>query len=117
MRGLLLAMALLLVRTTDARAATIIGAGANSCGAWTADRHSVVFGAPITNASQGAFQDMQWVVGFLSGIGVMSAKNGGPLDGMNAEGVWTWVDQYCQAHPNEPIETAAAAFYSAHPHR
>lgn len=77
MRVLMLSAVLLLAGTAEVGAATNIGAGASSCASWTVDRHSVVLGAPISDASQRALQDMQWVVGFLSGIGVMSGNNGG----------------------------------------
>jgi hypothetical protein len=53
--------------------------------------------------------------GFLSGIGYEGDANLNPLNGMDAYGVWAWIDNYCQAHPIETIMEAAEAFASAHP--
>jgi hypothetical protein len=36
-----------------------------------------------------------------------------PLKGVDANGVWAWIDNYCGAHPLNPLETvekAAAEF-------
>jgi hypothetical protein len=74
-----------------------------SCGTWTADRRQ---------RSGGALQDEQWVLGFLSGVGYEGYD---PLNGMDAEGVWAWIDNYCREHPIEQIIAAAEAFKSAHP--
>jgi hypothetical protein len=52
-------------------------------------------------------------LGFLSGIGFTA--DGDPLAGMDAEGVWSWVDNYCRAHPIEKIAKAAAEFDRIHP--
>jgi hypothetical protein len=54
MRGVALAMALLIAGTAEAGAYTAGGIGMSSCGNWTADRHSV--GVP-------AYSDMSWVTG------------------------------------------------------
>jgi muramidase (phage lysozyme) len=35
--------------------------------------------------------------------------------GVDAEGVWAWIDNYCRANPIKNIGDAAAAFYLAHP--
>jgi hypothetical protein len=96
--------------TGSARAAQYhkIGSGTDSCGTWTSAR----------STRTGWFQDSQWVLGFLSGFGYMGKRDGyDPLDGLDAEGVWAWVDNYCGTHPLEELSGAAEAFIVAHPFR
>jgi hypothetical protein len=38
-----------------------------------------------------------------------------PLHGMDADGVWAWVDNYCRDHPIDMILSASEAFLHAHP--
>jgi hypothetical protein len=79
---------------------SIIGVGTESCGTWTAARRD-----------RRARLNEQWILGFLSGIGW-----GGeffhvhPLNGMDAEGVWAWMDNYCQVHPLDGIDKAGLIF-------
>ena len=94
---------------SQASAYNLIGAGADFCGRWTADRR-----LPQNHA---AAQDEQWALGFLSGIGYVGQKGDNPLDGLDAQAVFAWFDNYCQANPLLNIGRAAAAFYWAHPHR
>jgi hypothetical protein len=84
----------------------IIGAGVSSCGKWTADQSQET---PIA--------DDQWILGFLSGVAFMgSGPETNPLNGLDAQAVWAWIDNYCQAHPLDSIATAGIAFFHAHPH-
>ncbi len=85
-----------------------VGAGVDTCAAWTADRQTPA-GAP-------ALQDEQWVLGFLTGIGFAGSDQDDPLAGMDAAGVWTWIDGYCQQHPADKIVLAARAFFKFHRH-
>ncbi len=59
--------------------------------------------------------DGQWVVGFLSGYGLRESSVGGfdPLKGMDAEGVWGWIDNYCRERPTAKIWEASLAFVNA----
>ena len=57
----------------------------------------------------------EWVVGYLSGVGAVDVAGYDPLNGMDAEGVFAWIDNYCRAHPLDKIEKAAATFVAAHP--
>lgn len=95
----------LIIGVTEAKAYKVVGNGTTSCGAWTAHR---------INAPN--LQEQAWVVGFLSGVGFIGQDAADPLEGVDAEGVWAWVDNYCRANPIEHISRAAAAFYYAHPH-
>ena len=51
------------------------------------------------------WQIEQWVAGFLSG---MAVKQSGSdfLNGLDAEAVFGWLDNYCSAHPLERISNA-----------
>jgi hypothetical protein len=87
----------------------MFGEGTISCGSWASLRRS--------GSLQAAFGPEQWVLGFLSGIGFTNGALGNdPLRGVDAEGVWAWVDNYCHAHSLETVQRAAVAFDSAHPH-
>jgi hypothetical protein len=82
----------------------VIGAGIKSCGAWTADRNG-----PLGQ------QDRQWILGFLSGVGWVHLTGQNPLDGLDAQAVWAWVDNYCKAHPLDKMASAGEVFASEHP--
>ena len=105
--GLLVAAAGL-VGVNDARAFTMSGAGHASCGTWVADRRHP--DSPV------AYMDVEWMLGFLSGVGYAGPPTADPLGGLDGNAVATWIDNYCQAHPLEKIIDAGAAFYRAHPH-
>jgi hypothetical protein len=85
---------------------SVLGAGFKSCGAWTADRRGLL-----------ASQNMQWILGFLSGVGWVHLTGQNPLDGLDAQAVWAWVDNYCKANPLRNIANAGEVFASEHPHR
>ncbi len=85
---------------------SLIGVGTNSCGAWTSDRSS--------QFPHLAIAEEQWVLGFLSGMGFEASGKDDPLNGVDAQGVWAWLDNYCHANPLEPISRAAAAFSFVH---
>ena len=87
----------------------VMGLGLNSCDTWTSAR--------LTPQATLAFAEGQWVLAFLSGVGFMGGDTGNnPLNGVDAQGVWAWIDDYCRVHPSEKIAQAAAAFIRAHPH-
>ena len=49
---------------------------------------------------------------------LLATKGGGvqnPLNGVDAQAVWAWVDNYCKANPLNLIENAGAAFVATHP--
>jgi hypothetical protein len=116
MRGVLRTVVLLVAGTVDAGAYRGLGSGTLSCGACTSLRIDVGEGRPLTNANARGVAAMQWVLGFLSGIGSMDHGND-PLDGVDALGVWAWIDNYCHANPLNDVADATTAFYYAHPHQ
>lgn len=85
----------------------MLGAGGVSCGTWTADRRQPP-GSQILSHVNG-----EWVLGFLSGVGSRGSQD--PLRGVDADGVWAWVDNYCQVHPLQEVVEAATAFVREHP--
>jgi hypothetical protein len=103
-----LAVVLLSALSTSAEAAEFqeIGLGLSSCASWTEARSD--------QAKLASDMYQQWVVGFLSGVGYTGIAN--PLLGMDADGVWAWVDNHCRGHPIDKIADAAKAFNSIHPH-
>jgi hypothetical protein len=86
----------------SAGAYSVVGPGAGSCGAWTADR---------SNKPRYSI-DLSWVLGFLAGVGFEGS--GDPLRGLDSNAVAGWIDNYCQAHPLEHIVDAAEALARAH---
>jgi hypothetical protein len=82
----------------------IMGAGIRTCGTWTAARRE-----------RRPMEYEAWILGYLSGIGSTHNLTGvNPLQGVDAEGVWAWIDNYCSAHPLAPINQAAITFANTH---
>jgi hypothetical protein len=98
--------AVLMAGAAEARAqkSSLMGQGSLTCGTWTAWRRDGL-----------ALGPQQWVLGFLSGIGVMGESDLNPLNDVDADSVFGWIDSYCQAHPSEKVMRAAAAFIGEHP--
>jgi hypothetical protein len=102
--------AALLISVAEAAAqpgAHILGTGTASCGSWTALRREGQASLPE-----------QWILGFLSGVGYARVVEYGqdPLNGIDANAVWAWVDNYCQANPLDHLAGAGTAFVATHPH-
>jgi hypothetical protein len=81
----------------------IMGAGLELCGAWTEARQQNKAEVPE-----------HWLLGYLSGIASESVSGTDPLNGMDAEAVFAWVDNYCRAHPLDTIERAGGSFARQH---
>src|SRR5215472_16358814 len=99
------ALAVALMIGSAEAAKVIIGLGTASCGTWTADRRNPE-GLPARLKSQ-------WILGFLSGVA--AAEEFDPMQGVDANAVRAWMDDYCRAHPLELIMTAGEAFIREHP--
>ena len=54
-----------------------------------------------------------WVGGFLTGSNFVLSNSPPNIDifarATDAQGLWAWVDNYCQSHPLESVATAADA--------
>jgi hypothetical protein len=84
---------------------TDIGKGVESCGTWTADRR-IDYGRSILG-------DEQWVLGYLSGFGFSGVHD--PLNHLDAEAVYGWVDNFCRENPLKRMIDAADALIYNHP--
>jgi hypothetical protein len=107
--GLVLAATTITIASAEQRISSMIGAGSESCGSWTANRR----GGSIARLSA-RVQNQQWLFGFLSAFGV-AGKGLDPLHGMDDEGVVAWVDNYCREHPIDSIQDAGVGFVLFHP--
>lgn len=85
-----------------------IGSGNSSCGTWTAEQQQP--------DSVLAIMDVQWIFGFLSGVGWVAPSGVDPLGGLDGYAVTEWIDNYCRAHPLDNMIKAAAEFVYAHPY-
>lgn len=115
MRRVLAGVLVILVGSISiARAYQSIGSGGvTSCAEWTVfRRHPDGFAAIVAGT---------WVLGFLSGVGWADVEGQGgelmnPLNGVQADTVWAWIDRYCRANPSDTIAWAAGQFALDHPH-
>jgi hypothetical protein len=87
---------------------TLMGQGALPCSTWVTYRRG-----PDTTDRRVL---ETWIAGFLSGVAVTGSPEFDPLNGMNADAVWGWIDDYCQTHQLKSLANAAVAFVYAHPH-
>jgi hypothetical protein len=74
-----------------------------TCGTWTKERH-------VISPARGAYQG--WVTGFLSGWAIDQPTPNNPLIGLDTEGVYAWVDNYCSVHPLDTLMTATKRLMS-----
>jgi hypothetical protein len=81
----------------NAGAATIIGAGALSCGQWLTDRQG--------QGRYGAETLEMWITGYLSGVDAY-AFHRELRKGADSAGLFAWIDDYCHAHPLDDIAVA-----------
>lgn len=93
MRRLLLLTALTpVLYTSSARAGIqVLGGGAVTCGAWTAER--------ADRRAANWYGLGQWVLGFLTGVGWGTREAQDPLRGLDSDAVAAWLDNYCKNHP------------------
>jgi hypothetical protein len=86
----------LLLPTSSLNAgATIVGAGSQSCSAWTNRIKNAVV--------KGAFES--WVAGFVSGLNVSGDRE--IVGGGDFAAIVAWMDQRCKSHPTDQIGIAA----------
>jgi hypothetical protein len=92
----ILAILLVLLSASGANAgSTIVGAGSQSCTAWTNRKKNPVV--------KGSFES--WLVGFISGPNVSGDLE--MIGGQDFNAMTEWVDERCLAHPADTIGIAA----------
>jgi hypothetical protein len=72
----------------------VYGNGATSCGSWTIARQRNQW------ADRG-----HWVLGWVSAASVYTNR----VKRTDADGIFTWIDRYCIAHPTDELARAAMA--------
>jgi hypothetical protein len=95
---------LLLSGDAHGQSLQLLGAGSNaSCERWLSDR-----------VSNNYFAMGNWALGFLSGSAVYS-NDLNPLQGVDSDAIFYWLDNYCQARPTDRFVDALKAFIRQHP--
>ena len=84
----------------SAQARWILGHGLTPCGAWTQ--------AHTTNAPERLNME-DWIAGYLSNFNSLTNDPDVPdfLKDEDWDGLITWIDRYCEAHPPDKLEKAA----------
>jgi hypothetical protein len=82
----------------------VLGVGGYSCGTWITDRGN---SDPFSMG-----EDRQWVLGFITNeeSHVSFDQNESVTLNTDANGIFGWLDNYCEANPTVNIYNAIAAF-------
>jgi len=81
----------------------IVGNGTRSCAEWTSN---LTDPTGVTTIAMEA-----WMGGFITAFNSYGAgRSGDILNGMTSDAVWTWMDHYCRANPQDQLAVAAVAF-------
>jgi hypothetical protein len=88
-----------------ASAFIVMGAGVQSCGTWTVDRMSADLG-PAAQVNEA------WILGYVTGdIALLAAvENKSVSITTDANGLFGWIDQWCQNNPAQNMTNAIQAF-------
>jgi hypothetical protein len=78
----------------------VLGSGALSCGSWTAERKK---GSDIAAAKK------ILVTGYISAYNRWVHPGYDVTEGTDNDGVYAWIDYYCQAHPLDMMAIAVEA--------
>jgi len=82
---------------------TVEGAGVKNCVAYKADSK--------TNNSM-HYIDLNWAKGFISGVNYIHAETSGNTHlgkDLDLDSLTTWIDDYCEDHPDAALSDASAA--------
>ena len=102
MKRLALIVAMTLV-STGAWGYNIKGVGNDSCGSFVSVKQT---------KEADYYVYMHWVTGFITGGNVERGRNGGNDsigDGLDAEFIELWLENYCRANPLNDLDQAADA--------
>lgn len=93
-----------------------IGAGNDSCGAWTKGREAAGKGIEVQKTQDGIdrVRREQWLQGYITATNVwlLPEDRGAERhlsEGTDQPGIMAWIDNYCAAHPLEQRALAAKA--------
>jgi hypothetical protein len=104
MSKLIALIVFLIAGEAQSQTVKLVGDGANtSCGTWLESRRTTYNHYMAT-----------WALGYLSGVAIWS-QTLNPLNSVDAEGVFYWLDNYCREHPIDKFSNALAAFVHEHP--
>jgi hypothetical protein len=95
MRELAAILILLCILDAAGAGSTIVGAGSQTCSAWTNRTKNAVV--------KGSFEN--WLVGFISGLNVSGARD--MIGGGDFDAIVAWMDKRCLETPAERIGIAA----------
>lgn len=102
--GAVLVLFASLARADSDRSVAISGAGLDACSAWLTDR-----GSSSAFAKAASQARIEWITGFLSGENLFAESSGHLKGGIDdPDGVNKWIDNYCRAHPTDPLWVAVA---------
>jgi len=108
MRSVLAAIAVILMGfgASPALAQTfpMLGDGNESCATWSADRES----------NQSA-DDQQWILGYITaanGLAMVATKHTVKMN-TDINGVFAWIDNFCQKTPTDNLTQAAVSAWSS----
>jgi hypothetical protein len=97
---LLLAVLVLSAPRCAAGEYTIIGAGGRPCGAWLQARSQATPESAIMQS---------WLLGYITSINAHELTITPDIaEGTNADGMFSWIDDYCATHPIDSVARAAA---------
>lgn len=82
----------------------VLGFGTQSCGSWTANRHSTALVSQMTEVAT-----LGWVEGYLTAFQQALPRISPAIHESDSAGIEAWVDNYCGEHPLDSIAKAAEA--------
>jgi hypothetical protein len=97
---------LLLVAPSYAQTYEIRGGGAASCGAWLHDRAA-------GGNSTVRFGRESWLMGYITAYNAFVFPAGDIAEGVDAFGLFGWIDNFCTSHPLDTIGSAASQLTAA----
>jgi hypothetical protein len=98
------ALLLVLLSAAPARAASeymILGAGGRPCGSWLQVRSQALPDSAVLQS---------WVLGYITSVNANFLTSSPDVtEGANPDALFSWIDNYCAAHPLDTLARAASA--------
>ena len=99
--GLIAAVALFAVPSYASDQYVIFGAGGRPCGNWLQVRSQALPDSAVLQS---------WVLGYVTSVNANVLTVGQDVaKGDNPEALFTWIDDYCAAHPLDSVARAAGS--------